>query len=233
MSVALDIQSMRDDLRAFRRAAKSFIKNHQRLTELETQLLNAAAEAKATDRRLKWSTDVGTGGPICTELSDHYRGEEPRTKKMVAEVSFEFSGTLDAVDDNRFVIRSGGTRVRLCWDDGDGETLYHFDIHPDAAGHPMLHVQFNGPMSGIPRLHSLFAHPLDILEFTLMEVFQSVWRRSRVEARFVSEIRKFPENQRKRILALFSHYKGWVESSDPALISLLKCPSLPIDLYPN
>jgi hypothetical protein len=233
VSVALDIQSMRDDLRAFGRAAKSFIKNHQRLAELERQLSNAAAEAKATDRILKWSTDVGTGGPICTELSTDYRSGGAGSKGMVAEVSFEFLGALDTIDENRFVIRAGGTQVRLCWDDGGGETVYHFDIHPDAAGHPMLHVQFRGPMGGIPRLHSLFAHPLDVLEFTLMEVFQSVWRRSRADARFISEIRKFPENQRKRILALFASYRGWVESSDPALISLLKSPSAPIDLYPN
>jgi hypothetical protein len=233
VSVVLDIQSMRTDLRSFGRAARSFIKNHHRLAELEIQLLNAAAEAKATDRSLQWSTEVGTGGPICTELSTHYRSEEAGTKRMVAEVSFRFSGTLDHADENRFVIRTGGTRVRLCWNDGGGESLYHFDIHPDAAGHPMLHVQFNGPMGGVPRLHSFFAHPLDVLEFTLMEVFQSVWRRSRVDARFVSEIRKFPENQRKRILALFAQYEGWVESQDPALISLLKFPSMPIDLYPN
>jgi hypothetical protein len=233
VSVILDIPSMRADLRDFGRAAKLFIKNHQRLAELEKQLVNAAAHAKATNRDLKWSTDVGTGGPICTEQSAHYRNEGAITKRMIAEVSFEFSGTLDAADDNRLVIQSGGTRVKLCWDDGGGVTLYHFDIQPQAVGHPMLHVQFNGPINGVPRLHSFFAHPLDVLEFTLMEVFQGEWRRSRVDSRFVSQIRKFPENQRKRIVALFSCYRGWVDSADPALISLLKSPSAPLDLYPN
>ncbi len=232
MSVVVNIRSMRADLTAFGKAAKSFLRNSQRLGELERQLQNAAAEAKKSNREVVWSTDIGTGGPICTIVSASHRGEKQRGKKMLAELSFKFSGVLDQADDNRLIVRSGGTEVKLSWEDGADVTLYHFDIHPDAAGHPVLHVQFSGPISGIPRLHSFFAHPLDVLEFTLMELFQANWRQSRVDARFISELKKFPINQRRRLSALFVRYQGWIGSSDPALMSLQTSPRIPLELYP-
>jgi hypothetical protein len=233
MAVVIDIRLMRADLTAFGKAAKSFLRNHQRLAELERQLVNAAADARTREgRKLRWSTTIGTGGSILTEVSNSHRGPKDRAKKMMAQISFDFSGFLDEEDDNRLIIRTGATEVKLSWDDGEGMTLYHFDIHPDAAGHPVLHVQFDGPIAGIPRLHSIFAHPLDILEFTLMELFQTTWRQSRVEAKFVSELKKFPTNQRKRLLALFTRYQDWVRSSDRALISLQNSPATPLELYP-
>jgi hypothetical protein len=97
----------------------------------------------------------------------------------------------------------------------------------------MLHVQFNGAVSELPRLHSLFAHPLDVLEFTLMEVFQEKWRRARSGLKFASEIRKYPEKQRKRIHSWFHSYAGWINPLEPALISLLRTPGAPLDLYPS
>lgn len=231
MAVVLHITSMQMDLKSFGRAAREFIKNHQRLSELESQLSYAAAEAKHGNRELQWSTDFGEGGPIRTVPSSDYRSQGGG-KRIVAELSFKYSGKLDAKDDNRFVIASGGTRVRLSWDGSDGEVIYHFDIHPDGEGHPMLHIQFNGAVAEVPRLHSIFAHPLDILEFTLMEVFQKKWREAWANSKFASEFRKFPANQRKRMIALLSGYRDLLESSDPALVALLMAPGVPVDLYP-
>jgi hypothetical protein len=232
VAVVIDIRSMRDDLKSFGRATKTFIQNSQRLLQLEAQLSNAASVAKRGDRQLQWSTDIGDGGAIRSVPSDSYRNAGGH-KFMVAEVSFTFSGFLQEGDENRFVIKFGGTRVKLCWDGSDGESLYHFDIHPDEAGHPMLHVQFDGPIGELPRLHTIFAHPLDVLEFTLMEVFQKRWRESRVDMKFASEIRKYPVNQRKRIIALLGSYKEWLDSDDHALIALLTFPGAPLDLYPS
>jgi len=233
MAVTLDVRWMRADLKSFSKAARRFIHNHERLDNLEKQLANAVAEAKQGTRELQWSTDIGEGGPIRTESSIMYRSNEAaRRRKLFAEITFKFAGALDQRDDNKLVIRSGGTRVKLGWDDTQGETLYHFDIHPNAPGHPMLHVQFDSFISEAPRLHSILAHPIDILEFTLMEVFQSQWRKHREASRFANDAHKYPSNQRRRILALFGRYMKWVDSDDPPLISLLTSPIIPLEFYP-
>jgi len=75
----------------------------------------------------------------------------------------------------------------------------------------MLHVQFDGVISELPRLHSLFAHPLDVLEFTLKEVFQERWRRFLSDPKYASDIRKYPARQRKRI-------RSWINNMLNGLI---------------
>lgn len=233
MCVAVNIQSMRGDLRAFGKASKGFIQNKDRLSQLDDQLSMAVSKAKRGNRNMQWSTEIGAGGPILTELSRSYRGQTSLIKKEVyAEVSFRFSGALDLKDDNRFLVRSGGTRVSLRWHNGEGETRCHFDIHPGADGHPMLHVQFDGVVSDIPRIHSFFIHPLDILEFTLMEVFQDRWRQFLSDPTYASAIRRFPINQRRRLHSLLISYAAWINDSESALISLQRTPVAPIELYP-
>ena len=176
LAIVLDIRSMRADLNAFAKAAKVFLHNPQRLGTLETQLSNAASEAKVGNRSLHWTTNIGDG-PIVTIPSSNYRNcAHGAAKSMIAELSFDFRGTLCPQNDSRFVVTAGGTKVRLYLNDGADEASYHFDIHPGEPGHPMLHIQFNSTIKDIPRLHSMFAHPLDILEFTLMEIFQQKWR---------------------------------------------------------
>jgi len=94
VAIVVDIRNMRDDFKSFGRAARSFIQNKQRLPDLETQLSYAASEAKRGDRRVTWSTDVGSGGPVRTELSSSYRSHEACHKPIFAEVSFNFAGEL-------------------------------------------------------------------------------------------------------------------------------------------
>jgi hypothetical protein len=232
LTVVIDIKSMRDDLRAFGRAAKLFIQNKQRLSELEQQLSNAVSEATRGNGVLNWSTDFGEGAPIVTELSKNYRNHGQIRKELSAEVSFNFKGTLDAGDHNRFVVQKGGTRVKLKWKGADGESLCHFDIHPHDDGHPMLHIQFESVINELPRFHSVLAHPLDILEFTLMELFQEKWRQSCSELKFMSEIRKYPVNQRKRIASVLNFYLSLIDPTKPALVGMLESPSVPLELYP-
>jgi hypothetical protein len=125
------------------------------------------------------------------------------------------------------------TRVKLKWKDADGESLCHFDIHPHDEGHPMLHIQFNSVITELPRLHSVLAHPLDILEFILMELFQERWRQSWSELRFMSEIRKYPVNQRKRIASVLKLYSSLIDPTKPALVGMLDTPSVALELYPT
>lgn len=231
MAIVIDILSMRNDLKAFAKAAKTFLVNPQRLRELESQLSNAAAAAKLGDRELRWSTEFGDGGPVQTVASSDYRSSGGQ-RAIVAEISFSFRGSLQADDDTKLIVRSGGTKVKLRWEGTDGQTLYHFDIHPNAAGHPMLHVQFDSAISEVPRLHSLLAHPLDVLDFALLEVFQTKWKELRADTTFVNAIHKFPSNQRKRMTALLASYSSWINSTDHALIALQKTPAVPLELYP-
>jgi hypothetical protein len=102
----------------------------------------------------------------------------------------------------------------------------------EALGHPMLHIQFESVIRELPRFHSVLAHPLDILEFTLMELFQEKWRQSCTELRFMSEIRKYPVNQRKRIASVLELYSSLIDPAKPALVGLLDTPAAPLELYP-
>jgi hypothetical protein len=233
LTVVIDIKSMRDDLRAFGRAAKLFIRNKQRLAELEQQLSSAVSEAARGNGELNWSTDFGEGAPIVTELSKSYRNHGKGRKELSAEVSFNFKGALDPGDHNRFVVQKGGTRVKLKWNDAGGESLCHFDVHPHGEGHPMLHIQFESVINELPRFHSVLAHPLDILEFILMELFQEKWRQSWSELKFTSEIRKYPVNQRKRIASVLKFYSTLIDPTKPALVGMLDTPSVPLELYPT
>lgn len=233
MSVVIDIAAMGGDLESFSKAAKKFISNPLRLTELKTQLsISAATASKREDRSLRWTTDLGQG-PLLSISSRHYRNKEGATpRELKAELAFNFVGILDEADHNRFIVKSGGTCIRLFWTDSEEGTSYHYDIHPNAAGHPMLHIQFDGKIKDVPRLHSFFAHPLDILEFILMEIFQEEWRKVRTGTTFRGQIRKYPEHQQKRFLSLLASYKDWVTAPAPTLISLLNSPHAPLELYP-
>jgi len=232
VSVIIDVAAMGADLEAFSRAAKKYLANSVRLTELKSQLSMSAAAAKRGDRSLTWTTDVGQGPIVCASSRCYRNKEGAAPRELAAELSFNFVGKLDDGDDNKFIVKSGGTCIRLYWTDNQEGTTYHYDIHPNAAGHPMLHIQFDGKIKDVPRLHSFFAHPLDILEFTLMEIFQEEWRRTRIGTIFRGQIRKYPEHQQKRLLSLLASYRSWVTAPAPTLISLLHSPHTPFELYP-
>jgi hypothetical protein len=186
--------------------------------------------------KVRWNTSHGeTDQPIRTRPSISYRSHNMLAKPLVAEVSFNLTGLLSEDDDNRLIVSSGGTCIRLMWEESDPScTECHFDIHPNKKGHPTLHTQFVGEVKELPRLISFFAHPLDILEFVLMEVFQDRWRRVRAGVVCKAQLHNYPTNQRTRLISVLQRYTGWLQAGDDIapLVSLQATPTPPFDLYP-
>jgi hypothetical protein len=236
VSVVFDIALMQSDLKAFSKAASKFIENSARLDEIQVQLSAAVANAKKGDGHVRWTTSNGEiDEPVRTKPSKSHRNHSALAKPMVGEVPFNFSGELFGATKDHVLVSSGGTCIKLRWTaDGDECTECHFDIHPNKIGHPTLHIQFVGKIKEIPRLPSFFAHPLDILEFTLMEVFQDKWRRSRSGVACKTHLHNYPKNQRTRILSVLTKYSGWLENADndAPLESLQATPIPPFNLYP-
>lgn len=236
MPIVFDVALMQGDLKAFSKASSKFIENNTRLDELQVQLTTAVTNAKKGDGRVRWTTNNGEGdAPIRTIPSKSHRSHGVCAKPLIAEVSFDFGGALCDKDKNRLIVSSGGTCIKLKWDIADKNfTECHFDIHPNKDGHPTLHVQFVGEIKEIPRIPSFFAHPLDILEFTLMEVFQEKWKRARGTVTCKTHLHTYPTNQRTRILSIMEKYTGWLvaDESVAPLFSFQKTPDPPFDLYP-
>lgn len=236
MPIVFDVGLMQSDLKAFSKAASKFIETSNRLDELQVQLATSVANAKSGDGRVRWTTGNGESDePIRTKPSTSHRSHGIVAKPLMAEISFNFSGVLSDEDKNRLVVSSGGTCIKLKWNIGDDEsTECHFDIHPNKHGHPTLHVQFVGEIKEIPRLPSFFAHPLDILEYTLMEVFQEKWRKARGGVACKTHLHNYPTNQRTRLLSVMHRYTGWLEDDQGVapLISLQATPIPPFDFYP-
>lgn len=238
MPVVFDVKLMQSDLSAFSKASSRFLANHKRLDDLQTQLATAVANARQGDGSVRWGTGKGEAAqPIRTRPSKSYRSHGDFAKELVAVVSFNFGGNLEDDDQGRLIVTSGGTCIKLMWNDGDGGdcTECHFDVHPNKVGHPTLHIQFVGEVKELPRLPSFFAHPLDVLEFTLMEVFQDRWRRERSGVACRNHLHTFPVSQRTRLMSVFQKYTGWLDASTdaPPLLSLQATPASPFDLYPQ
>ncbi|MGY3442749.1 hypothetical protein [Bradyrhizobium sp. USDA 4473] len=237
MPVIFDVKLMQSDLSAFSKASSKFLANHRRLDNLQAQLATAVANAKQADGSVRWGTGQGEAAqPIRTRPSKSYRSHGEFAKELVAEVSFNFKGNLAEDDKDRLIVTSGGTSIKLMWSEGDGDcTECHFDVHPNKVGHPTLHIQFVGEVRELPRVPSFFAHPLDILEFTLMEVFQESWRRERSKVTCRTQLHTFPASQRTRLKAVLQKYTGWLDSENdtPPLVSLQATPAPPFDLYPQ
>ncbi|WP_375157266.1 hypothetical protein [Bradyrhizobium sp. RDT46] len=206
------------------------------MNELQAQLATAATNAKQGDRLVHWTTSHGGDDrPIRTRPSTSYRSHGTYAKPLIAEISFKLSGTLADDDDNRLIVSSGGTCIKLRWDGENPDcTECHFDIHPNKLGHPTLHTQFVGQVKELPRLVSFFAHPLDILEFVLMEVFQESWRRARAGVTCKAQLHNYPINQRGRLVSVLQTYASWLTAEDEVapLLTLQTTPVPPFDLYP-
>jgi hypothetical protein len=236
LPIVFDVRLMQSDLSAFSKASSKFLANGHRLTELQMQLATAVANAKQGDGTVRWKTGHGDNDqPIRTRPSNSYRSHGMFAKPLIAEVSFDLTGVLCEEDNDRLIVSSGGTGIKLMWEEnGPTCTECHFDIHPNKIGHPTLHTQFVGEVKELPRLISFFAHPLDILEFMLMEVFQERWRKVRAGVTCKTQLHNYPTNQRTRLVSVLQKYTGWLQAGDDIapLESLQATPTPPFDLYP-
>jgi hypothetical protein len=233
VAVALDIDAMLADLAAFSQASKRFLADSSRLDRLQNQLASATAQARRDGSIVSWSTNHGgEEDPLRTKLSRDYRNYNTVTKQMFAEISFAFRGTLDPANSNRLIISGGKTSLKVRWKDTEDCTECHFDIHPKTAGHPMLHVQFVGNVREVPRIFSLLAHPLDVTEFALMEVFQNSWKIARERPDMLSRLQKYTSSQRIRLISTLQNYCALGADANKApLLSLQGTSPEPLDFY--
>ncbi|MGY3487948.1 hypothetical protein ACVW1C_005831 [Bradyrhizobium sp. USDA 4011] len=235
MAVAIEIDALEADLIAFAEASKKFVADWTRLDRLRNQLVSATAQARQGGGSVIWSTKHGgSEDPVRTKFSKDYRSFQTLTKEIFAEISFAFTGALDPSHPNRLIVAGGKTSLKIQWRDAPESTECHFDIHPGTIGHPMLHVQFEGKVKEVPRIFSVLAHPLDVLEFALMEVFQQKWRDARVGVAMQSRLQKYTLHQRSRLVSTIENYcqLGKNPNKSP-LVSLQGTPVEPIDFYPR
>jgi hypothetical protein len=231
----MEIDALDADLIAFAEASKKFMTDWTRLDRLRNQLLSATAQARQGDGSVVWSTKHGgEEDPVRTKFSKDYRSFNTVTKEICAEISFAFNGALDPKHPNRLIVAGGKTSLKVQWKDAPESTECHFDIHPKALGHPMLHVQFEGKVREVPRLFSVLAHPLDVLEFALMEVFQHKWRDARVAPAMQSRLQKYTLHQRSRLISTIENYSQLGKDANKIpLVSLQGTPPEPLDFYPR
>ncbi len=116
MPIAFDVRLMQSDLTAFAKASSKFLANNNRLTELQAQLATAVTNARQGDGNVQWNTNHGgTGQPVKTRPSTSYRSHSTSAKPLVAEISFNLVGMLSEDDNNRLIVTSGGTCIKLMW----------------------------------------------------------------------------------------------------------------------
>ena len=76
----------------------------------------------------------------------------------------------------------------------------------------MFHSQFIGGIPDIPRLPSFLIHPLDAMEWALMDCFQGYWRTHRREAKTRSELGKHATAQHRRVASTLNHWRQRVDA---------------------
>jgi len=85
----------------------------------------------------------------------------------------------------------------------------------------------------MPRIFSVLAHPLDVLEFAFMEVFQDRWRDTRAGPAMPSRLQKYTLHQRGRLMSTIDNYlKLGQDPNKTPLVSRKGTPAQPLDFYP-
>jgi hypothetical protein len=140
----------------------------------------------------------------------------------------------DAQRQVRKILSGYTSSLLLILSEGSGEFGRQYEHCASSARRPTFGICHHRT-SGVPRLLSFYAHPLDVLEFTLMELFQADWQRSRIGTRCLADLQKYPEFQRNRIVAVMRQYTDWLHADQRTtpLLSLQSAFSLPFDLYPQ
>lgn len=233
MEARFNVDRMRRDFRSFGPVGTPFLTNPIRLQQMEVALLPATA----TDVTEGKHTFVWGSGddPIRTISSTKYRNASTGAKPMWAEISFDLRGTASA--DRKWVgIKAGATSIKFCRD-GEAAKEVHFDIHSETAGttdgHPFFHAQTLGMVNDVPRIPVPFVHPIDVLEFALMELFQGAWRTHRVNATSRSRLGNFKKEQTFRLKATLDWIKGCISDSSAhsPMLEFQKHPTSPLLLH--
>ena len=223
-------------LRSFGRANSAFLQGGQQAFDdlarrLETSL-------NQSEREFRWGTKVGgEERPIKTVQSTRWKGNGDH-KPIHALFSFGWECSRPDLEDDRLVVRDGATEINFVDVGTDGTRsikCFHFDLCAGGigtgSGHPVFHTQFVGNIPDIPRLPSFLVHPLDVMEWALMDCFQLEWRKHLKEARTRSALGGYPKAQHHRVTATL---RRWLDKADAdqayPLLTFLSGATTPLEL---
>ena len=180
-TIAFDARRMIEQLKRFGKANKDFLVTGNQAFDRLANHLDVAMAAKEAEFR--WGTRVsGIDQPIVTKPSKDWKGQGSH-RPIHASFSFGWECRRPDLKANRLLVANGATEISFI-DEGEtgggSSTCFHFDLceggNDTGSGHPMFHTQFVGAVPDIPRLPSFLVHPVDAMEWALMDCFQARWR---------------------------------------------------------
>lgn len=190
-----------------------------RLERLKTDLKFAIAKAKGdTNKDFKWKTE--SGSPIVLKKSKNWKGIKDEADELYAGVTVDYKCQWDDAT-NRVRVKEGVTCVFL-HDNEKQVKSFHFDACDGgwnrSAGHPPFHMQIHGDVNDIPRLPSIVVHPIDVLNFAILELHQSHWRDHVDSTEAKQKLRKLPSRQRIRIMKIVDNWAQTLKNGQNALV---------------
>jgi hypothetical protein len=242
MSYTFDPDHMFQDLNALARGASRFFAalSAARLERLASDLRNAVASAKAGgSANFGWGTRPDL--PIEIATSSCWKGGTGAFARMAAAIRLDYTCTYKPVD-ARVQIKGVGV-LTIHHASGAGQKVVHFDVEEggwtelkngvlvDRAGHPPFHSQFYGFVNDIPRMASLIVHPVDVINFAILELHQKRWRDHVATFDAKSQLRYFPPRQRVRLATILESWGRQIRNSDyQALVSMQRPFGAPLAL---
>lgn len=175
-----------------------------------------------------WGTrEKGTEKPICSLPSTTWKGHGDHDPVLLC-FSMNWTCLRDQRDGGILHVKEGVTAISFL--DGLKEPpsklkLVHFDIceggNTAGSGHPSFHTQFHGDMNDIPRLPTFLVHPVDTLEWALMDCFQERWRRHLSSISTKSQLRGHGKVQHGRLQCFLQHWSRLIDcQQDQPLLAL-------------
>jgi hypothetical protein len=242
MSFTFDPNNMIADLQALSRGASVFFapQSSMRVSRLASNLRNAVASAKAGgSASFGWRTENEL--PVQILESKGWKGGTGTFDAMTADVELNYNCRFLPAHSR---VQATGVCVITIRDvPGDGKKVVHFDVEDggwseirdgvlsDRAGHPPFHAQFHGLVNDIPRMPSLIVHPIDVINFAILELHQKRWREHVTTFKARSELREFPQRQRARLAAILECWTGVIGNPDfHALVAMQRPFLVPLSL---
>lgn len=215
MTYTFDPAHMSADLVALSRGASGFFASQSaaRLERLAANLRNAVANAKSGgSNRFAWKTDK----PIEISESKAWKGDTEDYDPLHASFSLDYSCSY--VADSGRIVANGAAIVAICDTGGQLEKVIHFDVEEggwtevrdgkpfERSGHPPFHEQTKGAVNDIPRVPSFIVHPIDVLNFAILELHQKHWRKHVTTVEGKSMLRDIPKRQRVRLATALENW---------------------------
>ena len=216
-TIAFDARKMIDQLKRFGTANSSFLLAGREPFDGLARRLEVAMASKHPEFR--WGTKVhGADQPITTIASKCWKGEGHHGP-IHASFLFGWQCRRPDLNSNRLLVANGATEISFIDASITGKsssTCFHFDLCEGGSdlgsGHPMFHTQFVGAVPDIPRLPSFLVHPVDAMEWALMDCFQLRWRTHIKATETRSALGGHATAQHYRVSSTLNHWQKRVDA---------------------